>query len=109
MVSGCPTAAPRFDEVHARYPGAIGSDAAWQAADCFRSLGELPRARQDYQDLMSDPNYKARAQDAIAELDQRASDQELAARKAAAAPAKAKAAAPASAPAKPAASSPPSP
>ncbi len=90
MVSGCPTAAPRFEDIHSRYPGAIGSDAAWQAADCFRSLGELSRARQDYQDLMSDANYKARAQDAIAELDLRASDQELAARKAAAALAKGK-------------------
>jgi TolA-binding protein len=90
MVSGCPAAAPRFDDVHSRYPGAVGNDAAWQAADCFRSLGELARARQDYQDLMTDPNYKGRAQDAIAELDQRAADQEVAARKAA--PAKAKAA-----------------
>jgi TolA-binding protein len=90
MVSGCPSAAPRFDDVHSRYPGAVGNDAAWQAADCFRSLGELARARQDYQDLMSDPNYKGRAQEALAELDQRASDQEVAARKAAA-PAKAKA------------------
>jgi TolA-binding protein len=103
MVSGCPSAAPRFEDVHSRYPGSVGSDAAWQAADCFRSLGELARARQDYQDLMSDPNYKARAQDAIAELDQRAADQELAARKAApAAAAKSKAGAAAGAPAEPA-------
>ncbi len=85
MVSGCPSAAPRFDDVHSRYPGSVGSDAAWQAADCFRSLGDLSRARQDYQDLLNDPNYKARAQDAIAELDQRAADQELAARRASAA------------------------
>ncbi|HTA93575.1 MAG TPA: hypothetical protein VK745_28550 [Polyangiaceae bacterium] len=84
MVSGCPSAAPRFDDVHSRYPGSVGSDAAWQAADCFRSLGDLSRARQDYQDLLNDPNYKARAQDAIAELDQRAADQELAARRASA-------------------------
>ncbi len=95
MVSGCPSAAPRFDDVHSRYPGAVGNDAAWQAADCFRSLGDLARARQDYEDLMSDPNYKGRAQDALAELDQRANDQEVAARKAA--PAKAKAGAPAAA------------
>lgn len=95
MVSGCPSAAPRFDDVHSRYPGSVGSDAAWQAADCFRSLGDLARARQDYQDLLNDPNYKARAQDAIAELDQRAADQELAAKRTtagAAAPAKSKAA-----------------
>jgi TolA-binding protein len=99
MVSGCPSAAPRFEEVHSRYPGAVGNDAAWQAADCFRSLGELSRARQDYQDLMSDPNYKGRAQDAIAELDQRAADQDVAARKAAPARAKAGAAAAATPPA----------
>lgn len=98
MVSGCPAAAPRFDEVHSRYPGSVGSDAAWQAADCFRSLGDIARARQDYQDLLNDPSYKSRAQEALNELDQRVADQELAARKAAsggaaAPPAKAAAAA----------------
>jgi TolA-binding protein len=111
MVSGCPTAAPRFEDVHSRYPGPVGNDAAWQAADCYRSLGELSRARQDYQDLLNDPNYKGRAQDAIAELDQRANDQELAARKAA--PAKVKgatgAAPGAGAPASPPAASKPAP
>jgi len=111
-VSGCPTAAPRFEEVHTRYPGSVGSDAAWQAADCYRSLGELARARANYEQLSADPSYKTRAKEAIAELDQRVADQELAARKAAAtaaaapaASAAAKGKAPAaSAPAKPAAS-----
>jgi hypothetical protein len=101
MVSGCPSAAPRFEDVHTRYPGAVGNSAAWQAADCYRSLGELSRARQNYDELASDPDYKARASEAIAELDQRASDQESAARKGAAAASGKKAAA-ASAPAKPA-------
>jgi TolA-binding protein len=106
-VSGCPTAAPRFEEVHSRYPGSVGSDAAWQAADCYRSLGELSRARANYEQLSADPSYKTRAKEAIAELDQRVADQELAARKATAATAAAaKGKAPAaSAPAKPAASS----
>jgi len=111
-VSGCPTAAPRFEEVHTRYPGSVGSDAAWQAADCYRSLGDLSRARQTYDQLASDPSYKARAKEAIAELDQRVADQEIAAKRAAAAAAatapaaaaKAKPSAPA-APSKPAASS----
>jgi TolA-binding protein len=113
-VSGCPTAAARFEEVHTRYPGSVGSDAAWQAADCYRSLGELSRARQTYEQLESDPSYKTRAKEAIAELDQRVADQELAAKRAAAAAAaapavaaKAKAAAP-SAPAAPAAPAKPS-
>jgi TolA-binding protein len=84
-VSGCPSAAPRFEDVHTRYPGTVGNDAAWQAADCYRSLGELARARQNYELLSTDPSYKSRAKEAIAELDQRAADQESAARKAAAA------------------------
>ena len=85
MVSGCPTAAPRFEDVHTRYPGTVGNSAAWQAADCYRSLGELARARQNYDELAADPSYKSRASDAIAELDQRAAD-EASAHKAAAAP-----------------------
>ncbi|MET0793421.1 MAG: hypothetical protein ABW061_18005 [Polyangiaceae bacterium] len=104
MVSGCPSAAPRFEDVHTRYPGSVGNDAAWQAADCYRSLGEIARARQNYELLSADPSYKSRAKEAIAELDQRVANQEAAARKvqagAAAAPAKAaaKPVAPAAAP-----------
>jgi hypothetical protein len=102
-VSGCPSAAPRFEQVHSRYPGTVGSDAAWQAADCYRSLGELARARQNYEQLIANPSYKTRAKEAIAELDQRVADQELAARKATAATAAAKGKTPAaSPPAKPA-------
>lgn len=86
-ISGCPAAAPRFEEVRARYPGSVASDAAWQAADCYRALGDLARARQTYEQLEADPSYKVRAKEALAELDQRAADQELAIRKAAAAPA----------------------
>jgi len=109
-VSGCPSAAPRFEDVHTRYPGSVGNDAAWQAADCYRSLGELARARQNYEELAADPSYKSRAKEAIAELDQRTLDQELAARKSAAsssASAKGKAAA-TSAPAAAAPAKPPS-
>ncbi|HYP97751.1 MAG TPA: tetratricopeptide repeat protein, partial [Polyangiaceae bacterium] len=82
-ISGCPTAAPRFEEVHAHYPGSVGSDAAWQAADCYRSLGDLSRARQTYEQLETDPSYKARAKEAITEIDQRVADQELAIKRAA--------------------------
>jgi hypothetical protein len=102
MVSGCPSAAPRFEDVHTRYPGAVGNSAAWQAADCYRSLGELSRARQNYDELAADPDYKARASEAIAELDQRAADQESAARKSAAAAGGKKAASAPAAAAKPA-------
>jgi TolA-binding protein len=100
MISGCPSAAPRFEDVHTRYPGSVGNDAAWQAADCYRSLGEIARARQNYELLSADPSYKARAKEAIAELDQRVANQEAAARKA---PAAAAASPPVKAAAKPAA------
>ena len=103
MVSGCPNAAPRFESVHSRYPGSVGSDAAWQAADCYRALGNLAAARRNYDELTADPSYKARAKEAIAELDQIVANAEVAARKAAAKPAAATASKPAAAaPAKPA-------
>lgn len=95
MVSGCPTAAPRFESVHTRYPGSVGNDAAWQAADCYRSMGNLASARRNYEQLATDPSYKSRAKEAIADLDQIVSNAEVAARKAAAAPARPAAAAPA--------------
>ncbi|HYQ41560.1 MAG TPA: hypothetical protein VER11_06325 [Polyangiaceae bacterium] len=85
-VSGCPAATPRFEEVRTRYPGSVASEAAWQAADCYRTLGDLTRARHTYEQLEADPSYKARAKEAIAELDQRVADQEVAIRKAAATP-----------------------
>ncbi len=68
--SGCASAASEFDEVHARYPGtSIGNEAAWQAADCYRSLGQLERARRNYQALLSAAGYETRAQEALAHLD----------------------------------------
>lgn len=66
---GCPAAAPRYDDVHQRYPDtASGNEAAWQASDCYRALGELGRARQSLQPLLAAPEYRARAEAALAEL-----------------------------------------
>jgi hypothetical protein len=68
--SGCGSAAERFDQVNVRYPGSnIGNEAAWQAADCYRALGQTDRARRNYQALLSAPAYAVRAQRAMAELD----------------------------------------
>jgi hypothetical protein len=102
MISGCPSAAPRFEDVHTRYPGTVGNSAAWQAADCYRSLGELDEARQLYEELAADSSYKARAREAIAELDQRAADQAVAHKATAAGAGKSKAGASAGAAAAPA-------
>jgi hypothetical protein len=81
--TGCRTAAALFDEVTARYAeSAIGHEAAWQAADCYRILGQPENARRHYQDLMQVAGYAERARGALASLN-RESGEVLAARKAA--------------------------
>jgi hypothetical protein len=97
---GCPAAAPRYDEVHSRYRDtASGSEAAWQAGDCYRALGELSHARQSLEALLEVPEYKSRASAALQELTAREEQVASAARKA-------KAASPAGGAAPPAAASP---
>jgi hypothetical protein len=67
--SGCPAAAPRYHDVHSRYRDTpSGSEAAWQAGDCYRALGELARARQSLEALLDVPEYRSRAQAALEEL-----------------------------------------
>lgn len=102
--SGCPAAAPRYHDVHSRYRDTpSGSEAAWQAGDCYRALGELSRARQSLEALLDVPEYRSRAQAALEELTAR-EEQVASARKVktavgAAAPAAASPAPPASPPA----------
>ena len=97
---GCPAAAPRYEEVHSRYRDApAGNEAAWQAGDCYRALGELSHARQSLEALLGVAEYRSRAEAALQELTAR-EEQVASARKAkAAAPAGAAAPAPASPPA----------
>jgi TolA-binding protein len=99
---GCPAAAPRYDDVHSRYRDTPqGSEAAWQAGDCYRALGELTRARQSLEALLEVAEYRSRAEAALQELTAR-EEQVAAARKAkAAAPATGAPTPPAASPAKP--------
>jgi tetratricopeptide (TPR) repeat protein len=99
---GCPAAAPRYDDVHSRYRDTPqGAEAAWQAGDCYRALGELSRARQSLEALLEVAEYRSRAESALQELTAR-EEQVAAARKAkAASPAAGAAAPPAASPAKP--------
>jgi hypothetical protein len=98
---GCPAAAPRYVEVHSRFRDTpSGSEAAWQAGDCYRALGELTLARQNLQALLEVAEYRSRAETALNDL--KAREEQIAeARKAksltgaAAAPASPPAAAPA--------------
>jgi TolA-binding protein len=67
--SGCPTAALLFEQVHQRYPETpAGQEAAWQAAGCYRTLGDFERARHHYEALLSTPGFADRAQAALASL-----------------------------------------
>ncbi len=68
--SGCRTAAARFDEVSSRYSGSgVGNEATWQAADCYRSMGDNDRARRHYTALLTTSGYSERAQAALDSLD----------------------------------------
>lgn len=68
--SGCGAAASKFDAVHREFPGTdVAQEAAWQAASCYRALGELDQARAHYQRLLDAPAYADRAQHALARLD----------------------------------------
>jgi len=89
---GCPAAAPRYAEVHSRYRETpSGNEAAWQAGDCYRALGELSQARQNLEALLEVAEYRSRAEAALQELTAR--EEQVASAK------KAKAAAGAAAPA----------
>jgi len=66
---GCPAAAPRYAEVHSRYRDTpSGNEAAWQAGDCYRALGELSQARQSLEALLEVAEYRSRAEAALQEL-----------------------------------------
>lgn len=66
---GCPAAAPRYVEVHSRFRDtSSGSEAAWQAGDCYRALGELALARQNLEALLEVAEYRSRAETALADL-----------------------------------------
>jgi TolA-binding protein len=69
--TGCAEAAPKFDSVFQKFPGtSVGQEAAWQAAGCYRMLGQLDLARKHYRRLLDAPAYTDRAQHALARLDQ---------------------------------------
>lgn len=67
--AGCPTAALLFEQVHQRYPDtSAGHEASWQAAGCYRTLGDFERARAHYEALLHTPGFADRAQAALASL-----------------------------------------
>jgi hypothetical protein len=67
--SGCAAAAPRFEEVSARFPGTgTAAEATWRAAECRRLMGDVAQARQGYTQLLEVSTYRDRARAALAAL-----------------------------------------
>lgn len=67
--SGCKAAAPRFERVNSSYRGTgVAHEATWQAADCYRVMGQTDRARRSYESLVSVAGYGERAKRALASL-----------------------------------------
>lgn len=83
--SGCAAAAPRFDAVSST-GDPIGQEALFEAAECYRAMGQTDAARARYQRLAAVAAYAARAQAGIDSMNQ------VASRKATGGPAKAAAA-----------------
>ena len=69
---GCAVAVERFEQVSARHAGApaIAQQATWQAAECYRALGQLADARRHYETLLTSDAYQLRAQTALDALGQ---------------------------------------
>ncbi len=61
--AGCRSAIPHYVRVRSRFSGnPAGADATWEQADCHRMLGEGNKAQALWQELRSNPEYRARAE-----------------------------------------------
>jgi TolA-binding protein len=90
---GCSVAALLFDQVPTRYPSTTaGYDATLEAAACYETLGDAEKARRAYQALLDVPTHADRAKGGLAQLDRVDPPEQVATRKAKAAPASAPAA-----------------
>ena len=61
--AGCAAAVSKYDEIGARFPGSgAAADAMWDAATCYRSMGDAAKARELYLALESVASYRQRAE-----------------------------------------------
>lgn len=68
--SGCAAAVGKLDEVGAQYPGTSAAHAAmWDAAQCYRALGDVAKARERLHALRSVKGYGDRAERALESLE----------------------------------------
>lgn len=65
--AGCAAAVSKYDEVGARFAGTgAAADAMWEAASCYRSMGDAAKARELYLALESVGSYRQRAEQELA-------------------------------------------
>lgn len=70
--SGCSAALPRYNAIANRQVGSgAASDATWEAARCYRELGQLENARQLFSTLRRVAGYRDRVEKELATLEQR--------------------------------------
>lgn len=61
--SGCGAAVKAYNEVGTRFPATVSAaDAMWEAAECYKSMGEAAKARELYLALRSFSSYRDRAE-----------------------------------------------
>ena len=64
--SGCGAAVPLYEDVGTRFSGSsAAADAAWEAAQCQKSLGNNDKARELLSSLKSSEGYRQRAEEAL--------------------------------------------
>ncbi len=65
--SGCGAAVKAYDDVGARFPATVSAaEAMWEAADCYKSMGEANKARAMYESLRSYASYRDKAEAELA-------------------------------------------
>lgn len=89
--SGCGAAVTAYDEVGARFPATVSAaEAMWEAADCYKAMGNAGKARELYESLRSFASYRDRAEAELADTGSgyaNNASQQMASRAPAAAPA----------------------
>jgi len=64
--SGCGAAVPLYEDVGTRFSGSsAAADAAWEGAQCQKSLGNNDKARELLSSLKSSEGYRQRAEEAL--------------------------------------------
>jgi Putative zinc-finger len=68
--SGCEAAVGKYDDVGSRFPRTPSAAAAmWEAAECYKSMGDGGKAREIFMALRSVDGYQKKADDEIASTD----------------------------------------